>query len=91
MNRKDIYEWLQEISDKQDLIINTLQEGREDVKSSSKEIMTVDEVAEYLEKSRQTIYTYVSKRKIPHSKSGGLHFLKSEIDAWIKAGMKKAY
>jgi len=48
-----------------------------------REWMKVREVAEYLGVSVGTIYNYVSKRKIPHSKKGGLKFSKSEIDEWM--------
>lgn len=37
-----------------------------------------------------TVYTWVSKREIPHYKNGKfIRFLQSEIDEWIKAGRRK--
>jgi hypothetical protein len=40
-------------------------------------------------RSRQTFYTYVSRREIPfHKNNKKLLFLKSEIDVWLKQGRK---
>jgi len=53
---------------------------------------SVDELREYLpgNPAKPTIYALTSKRQIPHSKRGKrLVFLKSEIDAWLKAGNQK--
>lgn len=37
-----------------------------------------------------TVYTWVSKNEIPYHKRGKkLSFLKSEVDAWLKAGRYK--
>ena len=49
-------------------------------------------LCEYLpdKPARATVYTWVRERKIPYNKKGKkLAFLKSEIDAWIKAGRQK--
>ena len=52
--------------------------------------LSIDEVSEFIGKSKPTIYGYVSRNEIPHSKSGGrLYFFKSEIIEWIKQSRVK--
>ena len=52
--------------------------------------LSIDEVSNLIGKSKPTIYGYVSRNKIPHSKHGGrLYFFKSEIIEWIKTGTQK--
>jgi len=39
--------------------------------------------------AKPTVYGWVSKRSIPHHKKGkSLSFLKSEIDLWLKEGLR---
>jgi len=60
------------------------------VKEPEKEILSVDEAADFLGISKQTIYQHVHKRKIPHSKRGRrLFFRRSELNDWIDKGRKK--
>lgn len=48
------------------------------------EIMTIQEVAEYLRLNEKTTYRLVSDGKLPGFKVGGSwRFRKSEIDRWI--------
>jgi excisionase family DNA binding protein len=50
----------------------------------SKEIMTVDEVAEYLDLAPATIYQKVHDKSIPYTKIRNLlRFPKNIIDAWL--------
>lgn len=52
--------------------------------------LSIDEVCSLIRKSKPTIYGYVSRNEIPHSKSGGrLYFFKSEIIDWIKQSKVK--
>ncbi len=53
-----------------------------------KEILGIDEVAELLGKSIDTIHRYTHKKIIPHYRPSGttLIFNRSEIIAWIKSG-----
>jgi excisionase family DNA binding protein len=54
------------------------------------ELMNVQQVAEYLTLSVQTIYTLVHKMEIPNAKRGKrLYFKKSEIDDWISRSRRK--
>ncbi|MBN1639040.1 MAG: helix-turn-helix domain-containing protein, partial [Ignavibacteriales bacterium] len=48
------------------------------------EIMTIEEVAEYLKLKPQTIYTWAQEKKIPAAKIGKeWRFKKSVIDEWF--------
>jgi excisionase family DNA binding protein len=47
--------------------------------------MTIEEVAEYLQVSRDSIYRMAQKGEMPASKFGSLwRFDKQEIDEWMK-------
>jgi len=49
----------------------------------------VEEVAEYVGLEKQTIYQYVSHRKIPYVKIPGsnrLRFDREKIDEWLQSG-----
>jgi len=51
--------------------------------------MNIDQAAEYLDCSKQTLYDYVrlNKDNIPyHKKMRKLHFYRDELDEWIKGG-----
>jgi excisionase family DNA binding protein len=50
----------------------------------SNDIMTIEEVAEYLRLKPQTIYTWAQEGKIPAAKLGNQwRFKKSVIDRWF--------
>lgn len=54
------------------------------------ELMNVQQVAEYLSLTVQTIYGFVHKMKIPNFKRGKrLYFKRSEIDDWIGQSRRK--
>ncbi|MFC2048689.1 helix-turn-helix domain-containing protein [Elusimicrobiota bacterium] len=49
------------------------------------EIFTADELADYLRIKKNTIYIWVSQKRIPYTKIGRCtRFKRSEIDRWIK-------
>ena len=51
---------------------------------SDNEIMTLEEVADYLKVKPQTIYTWAQEKKIPAAKLGKeWRFKKSVIDIWF--------
>ena len=55
------------------------------------EILTIDEVADYLKLKLKTAYALVARGAIPGFKVGGQwRFRKSEIDRWIKEQEKRA-
>lgn len=46
---------------------------------------SITELSEYLNISKNTIYSWVSRKKIPHLKiSGTLRFDMRDIDKWLK-------
>jgi excisionase family DNA binding protein len=52
------------------------------------EILTIDEVAEYLRLTPQTIYKWAQERRIPATKLGKeWRFRKSLIDRWLDEQM----
>ncbi len=56
----------------------------------TKEILTVHEAAKFLGLSSSTIYTYISKRKIPFVKrNGSVWLLRSRLMDWLLEGEKK--
>jgi len=49
--------------------------------------LSVDEIAEYLGVSRDTIYNWISQRDLPARRVGRLwKFKKSAVDAWVESG-----
>ena len=54
------------------------------VEISYQEIMTIEEVAQYLRVKKRTVYEWLKKGKIPAIKTvGQWRFKKSKIDAWL--------
>ena len=55
-----------------------------DTSTTPPEVMTIDQVAEYLQLHKQVVYRHVKKKTIPASRIGStLRFKKSIIDAWL--------
>ncbi len=49
------------------------------------EVMTIDQVAEYLHLHKQVVYRHVKRGNIPASRIGTtIRFKKSVIDAWLE-------
>lgn len=49
--------------------------------------LSVDEIAEYLGVTRETIYAWLSKKDLPGHRVGRLwKFKRAEIDEWVRAG-----
>ena len=73
-------------------IVNILSEMLAIMKSyqaENKQHMTPDEVAEYLNIQKTTLYHHTRNKEIPcHKRPGGrnLIFVKAEIDAWLRNG-----
>lgn len=56
----------------------------------TKDMLTLEEACEFLGLKRPTVYALVSKREIPHSKSGKkLYFSKKELDSWMRKDKRK--
>lgn len=52
-----------------------------------REILTVEEAAEFLRVDRKTVYVYIARRKIPHQRLGRRIILsRSALIAWVAAG-----
>lgn len=48
---------------------------------------SVDEIAEYLGVSKDTVYTWVTSKGMPGHKVGRFwKFKKDDVDAWVRAG-----
>lgn len=57
--------------------------------SSESEILTLDEVADYLKAGKRTIYRLAQKGEIPAFKFGGTwRFRRQELDVWIAKRIK---
>lgn len=53
------------------------------------EIMTIDELAEYLKISKSTLYKLATGGKLPGQKVGKRwRFHKEAIDTWVKQGLQ---
>ena len=49
--------------------------------------LSVEEIAQYLGVSKDTVYTWINKKKMPAQKIGRLwKFKKDQVDAWVEAG-----
>lgn len=56
--------------------------------STTKEILTIEEAAEFLSVSKSYLYKQTSAQRIPHYKPTGkpCYFRRSELEEWILAG-----
>ncbi len=53
-------------------------------------LLDVDELAKYLKLQKQTIYNWLSQRKISGIKLGGVwRFDKREVDKWLRSQSRK--
>ncbi len=49
--------------------------------------LSVDDIAAYLGIQRETVYTWIAKKRMPAHKVGRLwKFKRDEIDAWVRSG-----
>lgn len=49
--------------------------------------LSVDEIADYLGLSKDTVYTWISGKGMPAHRVGRLwKFKRDEVDRWVKAG-----
>jgi len=81
-------------SELESLISNALQKhlvNKESFIPNKDEWFNIGELCKYLpdKPAKNTVYGWVSKRLIPYHKKGkSLSFLKSEIDGWLKDGLR---
>ncbi len=58
--------------------------------SPNNDILTLDEVAEYLKAGKRTVYRLAQKGEIPAFKLGGTwRFRRSDLDRWIAESINK--
>lgn len=49
--------------------------------------LSVDEIADYLGVSKDTVYTWLRQKRMPGHKIGRFwKFKKEEVDAWVRSG-----
>ena len=49
--------------------------------------LSVEQIAEYLGVSRDTVYTWITAKEMPAHRLGRLwKFKKEEVDSWVKSG-----
>ncbi|WP_339881375.1 helix-turn-helix domain-containing protein [uncultured Algoriphagus sp.] len=88
---EDLPDAISQLIDQNNLILTRIQHTIPSF-AENEEILTLSRICDLLELKRQTIYSYVSKRKIPyHKKAGKLYFFRQEIEEWIKAGTKDLF
>jgi excisionase family DNA binding protein len=55
------------------------------------EVMTIDQVADYLHLHKQVVYRHVKRGNIPASRIGAtIRFKKSVIDAWLEESARRS-
>lgn len=59
----------------------------------SKEILTIEEVADYLNLSKSTIYKMTSKKEIPFYNPGGkkIYLKRSDIENWVLSNKSNSF
>ncbi len=54
--------------------------------------LSVEEVAQYLGISKETVYRWLEKKKIPAHRIGKLwKFQLSEVESWVKSGQANSF
>lgn len=55
------------------------------INTEYEKLMTIDEIAEYLQVKKRTVYDWLKKGKIPAIKTvGQWRFKRAQIDAWLQ-------
>jgi excisionase family DNA binding protein len=55
-----------------------------------KELLTIQEAAEYLQMSVATLYTFNCRKKIPYVRvTGKIYYRRTALDAWLASGERK--
>ena len=64
--------------------------AKENIQPPAEDLMNVDEVAKFINLSKQSIYILSMKNEIPSIKKGKkLYFSRSDIRTWIMQGKRK--
>jgi excisionase family DNA binding protein len=65
-------------------------QSRTDESGKLKEILTIDEAAEFIGLAKQTLYSFTSQRTIPHFKRGkGVRFRRTDLEIWMLENRRK--
>jgi excisionase family DNA binding protein len=84
------FETLTERLDRIENLLENLSQAEKSVEVPE-EILTIEQASEFLNLSKNTLYGYVQKSKIPVSKKGKrLYFSKLELLDWVKSGKKQS-
>jgi excisionase family DNA binding protein len=80
--------------DLDEMVKNTVESLTREIRTAKHldhpEVLNVKLAAEFLGLSRSTIYTYVSKRKIPYAKRNGtVSFLRTRLLKWLEEGERQ--
>jgi excisionase family DNA binding protein len=61
-----------------------------DSNDNVKELLTIQEAADYLQMSVATLYTFNSRKKIPYVRvTGKIYYRRTALDAWLAGGERK--
>lgn len=75
----DLHTSLVDTSDKQTKVSNNV-----------KDLLTIQEAADYLQMSVATLYTFNSRKKIPYVRvTGKIYYRRTALDAWLASGERK--
>lgn len=86
------FEVIMEKLDRIERMVTRIRENQEikETQETSKEIMNVQQVADYLSISKQTVYGMTCRMEVPFYKRGKKnYFKKSDIDEWLLATRRK--
>lgn len=86
------FEVIMEKLDRIERMVTIIRENQEikETQETSKEIMNVQQVADYLSISKQTVYGMTCRMEVPFYKRGKKnYFKKSDIDEWLLATRRK--
>ncbi len=85
-----------QLNEKVDAITRLLIDNIFELKPEPDRWFDLSELCEYLpnKPTKATVYGWIQDQKVPYHKGIGqkkLHFLKSEIDSWLKLGKRKTF
>ena len=86
------FEIIMEKLDRIERMVNNIQKNQEvkETQDANKGIMNVQQVADYLSISKQTVYGMTCRMEVPFYKRGKKnYFKKSDIDEWLLATRRK--
>ena len=73
--------------------VESLESSIQDIKNTSDkdELLDIEELAEFLGKSKVTVYRLKHDKKIPYIKQGNrIYFLKKDVMEWLKSNRRES-